>query len=86
MIGDIICTIIVVLIVSAMILIAYALCKSASRYDQISMYDYIEYCRTHGDDGYGKEETNDNGDHTGQATEEGCDGISQAEAECDGML
>ena len=86
MIGDIICTIIVVLIVLAMILLAYALCKSASRYDQISMKDYIEYCEKNGDYGYEEEETNDNGDYTGQATEERCDGISQAEEECDGML
>lgn len=43
MIGDIICTIIVVLIVSAMIIIAFAMCKAASRYDQISEEQYRQY-------------------------------------------
>lgn len=43
MIGDIICTIIVVLIVSAMILIAFAMCKAASRYDQISEEQWKEF-------------------------------------------
>lgn len=43
MIADVICTVIIVIIVSAMIIIAFAMCKAASRYDQISEEQYRQY-------------------------------------------
>ena len=43
MIGDIICTVIITIIVLAMILVAFAMCKAASRYDQISEEQYRQY-------------------------------------------